>query len=98
MIQYSSAKTMTKKPSLIVAIPAYNEEANITRLLEDLIVQNQENYVLREIRIYTDASTDNTPKLIKAFRSKHKIVKLIEGKERKGKYFRYNQALSTCTT
>ncbi len=56
---------MKNKPSLTVAIPAYNEEKNIVRLLSALVNQTAKNYKLDSISVYSDGSSDNTVALVK---------------------------------
>lgn len=72
-----------KKVTLTIAIPAYNEEANIKKLLDNLSRQNYENIALDKILVVSDHSTDNTAKIVKAY--KNKKVKLIENIRRIGK-------------
>lgn len=89
---------MKKKISLSVCIPAYNEAANIKTLLESILKQKQDNFLLETITVYTDCGTDNTPEIVEQFAKQHPIVKLIKGKERKGKYLRVNQIFRECAT
>lgn len=89
---------MKKKVTLTIAIPAYNEEANIELLLLSLLKQKHANFLLKKIVVYTDASADNTPAIVKRLMKKSSIIQLKEGKGRKGKYFRVNQMFHACTT
>lgn len=83
----------TKKISVSVGIPAYNEEANIGYLLEQLLVQKLDlRVVLKEIIVVSDGSTDTTVKIVKSINSP--LIKVIEGKERLGQQVRQNQLLS----
>jgi glycosyltransferase involved in cell wall biosynthesis/peptidoglycan/xylan/chitin deacetylase (PgdA/CDA1 family) len=70
------------KATLTIGIPAYNEEANITFLLNDILNQRQESFELKQILVYSDASTDHTVKLVRGFTDSR--INLIEGAERKG--------------
>lgn len=86
------------KPGLTIAIPAFNEEANIENIIKKLLLQKQKNYELKEIIIYSDASTDKTNEMVKTLSDKYPLVKLIIGKERKGKYFRINELFQINTS
>lgn len=72
-----------KKITLTIAIPAYNEEANIKRLLDALLNQNYSVATLDKILVVSDHSTDKTAEIVKGFKSKR--VKLIENSRRIGK-------------
>lgn len=87
-----------QKPSVSIAIPAYNEETSISNILSDLILQKHANFTLKEILVYSDSSTDKTDEKVKDFNKKNRIIKLIKGQERKGKYSRVNQAFKECKT
>lgn len=73
---------MIKKPTVTIGIPAYNEEANIGLLLNDLLSQNHSSYQLDRLIVYSDGSSDKTNQIVKDTKSK-KIV-LICQKKRKG--------------
>ncbi|MCL4441785.1 MAG: glycosyltransferase, partial [Firmicutes bacterium] len=83
-----------KLPTLTVAIPAYNEEANIKNILLSVLAQKKSNFKLRKIIVYSDASGDKTDKIVRSV--KNPVVKLIRGASRKGKYFRVNQLFGMC--
>jgi len=80
------------KPTLSVCIPAFNEEKNITFLLESVLNQKAKSFILNDITVYTDNSTDLTGKKVKEVSRKYPEVKIVEGKKRRGKYYRVNQA------
>lgn len=63
-----------------VVIPAFNEEATISRILKRVI----ETQVASEIIIVDDGSTDSTPKIIKDFQQNH-IVRIITLPKNEGK-------------
>ena len=71
-----------EKPEVTVCIPAYNEEQNILNVLNDALKQNQKNYTLKKIIVYSDGSTDKTNQIVS--KKKNKKVELIIGKKRKG--------------
>src|SRR3989304_4259584 len=84
------------KPTLSVCIPAFNEEKNITFLLESVLNQKAKSFILNDITVYTDNSTDLTGKKVKEVSRKYPEVKIVEGKKRRGKYYRVNQAFHEC--
>lgn len=75
-------RDMTKKPTVTIGIPAYNEEANIGFLLKDLMDQKNDNYKLEKIIVSSDGSTDNTVRVVKRFDNKK--IKVIVGRTRRG--------------
>lgn len=85
-----------KYPTIIIAIPAYNEEANISNILHVLLHQKVKKIRIKEIVVYSDASTDNMNKQVTEFGRKYPIVRLKKGKIRRGKYFRLNQIFKDC--
>lgn len=62
-------KSIIKKPIVIVAISAYNEEKNILNFLKSVLAQEERGFRLKEIWVHSDGSTDNTVKLVKNLRS-----------------------------
>ena len=75
-----------KKISLSIGIPAHNEEANIGRLLQNLLDQPLEDSVLlEEIIVVTSGCTDRTEGIVEEFAKKDKSVKHITEEERRGK-------------
>ncbi|OGH10554.1 MAG: hypothetical protein A2857_06705 [Candidatus Levybacteria bacterium RIFCSPHIGHO2_01_FULL_36_15] len=84
------------KYTVTIGIPVYNEEANIDNLLISLLNQKCGNFVLREISIYSDGSTDKTHEKIETLIQKNPIIKLKKDRQRKGKYFRVNQIFREC--
>ncbi len=86
-ICYNSKSNMpiAKKPILTIAIPAYNEEANIANILENVLNQNQKTVNVKNILVYNDASTDSTPDIVKKIILNYPLIKLINLKIRIGK-------------
>lgn len=74
-----------------IAIPAYNEGFNIQKVLKDVFNQKQTDWVLKEVLVYSDGSSDDTVKMVKQVKSFK--VKIINGTRRKGKTYRINQML-----
>ncbi len=76
-------------PKVSIGISAYNEEANIKNLLESLLKQDTDGYILQEIIVISDASTDNT--VLKIKEVKNKVVKVISNTKRLGKPLNLNK-------
>ncbi|NOZ73704.1 MAG: glycosyltransferase [Chloroflexi bacterium] len=68
-----------------VCITAYNEEANIGRLLDAMINQLLYEVQITEIIVVASACTDRTVPIVREYMSKDPRVKLIEQKRRAGK-------------
>lgn len=83
--------TVKKVFDLTIGIPAFNEEGNIKQLLESLLKQTDDNFVINKIIVISDGSTDNTNNLVKNIKSD--LITLISGKERLGQNVRQNQII-----
>lgn len=70
-------------PTVTVAISAYNEEDNIQNFLKSILAQKESGYILKQIWVHSDGSTDNTVKLAEEMKSKK--IKVWAHKKRKGK-------------
>lgn len=79
------------KPTLTIGIPAYNEEANIKYLLLDLLNQKTDDFILEQIIVVDDFSSDNTIAEIRKIKSKK--INVLASKSRKGRSFRLNQII-----
>ncbi|OGC98549.1 hypothetical protein A2576_03520 [Candidatus Amesbacteria bacterium RIFOXYD1_FULL_47_9] len=75
-------------PKVIVAIPAYNEAANLPSLLSALLSQARPNFILLGIWVVSDGSTDDTVAKAQSFGHP---VKTFAGRTRRGKFYRFNQ-------
>jgi len=85
---------MSKKKNILkisVGIPVYNEEENISQCIKGILKQENINYHLNEIIIYSDGSTDKTVDVIKKITNSK--IKLFNEKTRKGKSYRVNQII-----
>ncbi len=85
-----------KKLSATIGIPAYNEEANIISLLSDILSQKETNFSLTKIIVVSDASTDNTDKLILSFKDKR--ISFIRNKVRSGQIYCQNKIFALTNT
>jgi len=76
--------TMNKNNLKIsVGIPAFNEEANIKNVLEELLMQKETGFILKEILVVSDGSTDTTVEKVKEVRDKR--IRIIKQPIRQGK-------------
>ncbi len=73
-----------KNPLMVsIAIPAYNEEANIENAIDSLLKCDYPKDKL-EIIVINDGSTDNTLKLLEKYRKKNQIKLLTQSNRGKG--------------
>jgi len=68
---------------LSIAIPVYNEEINIQNVLKGIVKQKEEGFRIKEIKVISDGSTDNT--IEKAKGIKDSRIKIEDNKKRIGK-------------
>ncbi len=68
-----------------VCITAYNEEANIGKILDAMINQHLHEVAITEIIVVASACTDNTVPIVREFMEQDERVKLIEQEQRLGK-------------
>ncbi len=71
-----------QKVTLTIGIPAYNEEKNIQYLLASLLNQTKQNYVLKNIFVYSDGSTDSTVQKTQSINSP--VIQVINNQKRHG--------------
>lgn len=81
-------KNKQLQPTVTIAVCALNEEANIGLLLESIFKQKEKEYILDDILIISDGSTDKTVEIAKSFGPK---VKVKDYKKRMGKSSRLNE-------
>lgn len=73
---------MKKIPTIMIGIPAYNEQENISRLLTSLVKQKLKSGVVKRIIVISDGSTDDTVKRARSINSPN--IKIIDQKQRIG--------------
>ncbi|QQR77297.1 MAG: glycosyltransferase family 2 protein [Candidatus Moraniibacteriota bacterium] len=78
--------------SVTVGIAAYNEEANIAFLLEDVLKQRCDSFVLDKIVVISDGSLDETAVIAKRYESSGVCV--FDDGQRKGKSERLNEVFN----
>ena len=84
------------KLTVLVGIPAYNEEANIGYLLRSLLSQKGRNFVLKEIIVVSDGSTDHTNKKVREISDKR--IRLITNRGREGQVRAQNRIFKEADT
>ena len=87
---------MKNKLTLTIGIPAYNEEANISTLINSIKEQKLVTALLREVIVYSDASSDGTIDVVT--RMKMKSLRVVSGKKRMGKSYAMNQIIKHTTS
>ncbi|QQS39492.1 glycosyltransferase family 2 protein [Candidatus Woesebacteria bacterium] len=88
---------MKNKPTITIGIPAHNEEKNISNLLESVLGQKG-NFLIKTIYVVCDGCSDQTVKIAANFRTKTKLIKVINSPNRLGKMKRLNQIYSLNTS
>ncbi|MDO8572382.1 MAG: glycosyltransferase [bacterium] len=86
----------TKKPTLAIGIPAYNEEHTILPLLKSLLSQHDKVFLLKEIIVASDGSTDHT--VSRASSTGDARVTVLHDRDRLGKPARINQIFNHINT
>lgn len=76
-------------PTVTIAISAFNEEENIKTFLRSILSQKETNFILDQIIVVSDGSTDKTNERVRSIKSAK--IKLITHDERAGKSVRLNQ-------
>jgi biofilm PGA synthesis N-glycosyltransferase PgaC len=80
-------------PSVAVGVMAYNEEANIARLLDSIAGQSAGDRVAR-IVVVASGCTDRTCEIVETYRSRDERIALVVEPERGGKVSAINRFLS----
>lgn len=81
-----------------VGVTAYNEQANIGKLLQALLDQELERVAIAEIIVVASACTDDTIPIVQSFVQKDPRVRLIVQEKREGKPAAVNLFLQAATT
>jgi biofilm PGA synthesis N-glycosyltransferase PgaC len=77
-----------------IGIMAYNEEANIGRLLDALLRQNLSHCFIKEIFVVASGCTDRTEDIVKDYIRLDERIKLLVQRQREGKASAINLFLS----
>jgi poly-beta-1,6-N-acetyl-D-glucosamine synthase len=93
----SKTKRRTRLPTVTIVVPAYNEELVIERCLESI---RRTRYRKLQILIHNDVSTDNTAKIIRAYRKRYPKLdlRLVNRRHRVGKGGGVNYCLQKYAT
>ena len=75
-----------------IAISALNEERTIKQVIKDILAQRQRGWTLIELLVYCDGCEDKTGDIVRSI--KNPKIRIYEGKDRRGKVYRINQAIS----
>ena len=81
-----------------IGIMAFNEEKNISRLLEALLNQELKKVKIKEIIVVSDGSIDKTNEIVRKFMKKNKIIKLITRNKRRGKALAINRFIKEASS
>ncbi|MES2437289.1 MAG: glycosyltransferase [Patescibacteria group bacterium] len=87
---------MNTRPTTTVLIPAFNEEANIRRLIQDCLKQDADTFDLQKIIIISDGSSDATVSEAQSIQDSR--VTIFAYTDRLGKAQRLNTIYKTITT
>lgn len=85
-----------KKPTVTVAVSAYNEERNIIPFLESVLGQEQKEIEIKKVLVISDGSNDKTCELVRKLKSTK--IDLRDKPERKGKSARLNEIYEKLNT
>lgn len=84
-MQKNISKTVT------IGIPAHNEGKNIASLLQSILTQKTDNFIIEKIIVACDGCTDNTAEIVKQFSKQYPVINVIHDGKRLGKASRLNQ-------
>src|SRR3989344_306584 len=90
LLRVFTCEKMNKK-TVIVGIPAFNEEKNIGVLLESILLQKGNNFTIDKVIVVCDGSRDNTAEIVKLYSKKFNQISLKDDNKRKGKAARLNE-------
>lgn len=88
-------KTLQKqsKPTVTVAVSAYNEGKNISTFLTSVLKQSEMIFEINKIIVVSDGSTDNTGLMVGLFKDSR--IQLWISRERRGKSYWLNEIYKT---
>lgn len=78
------------RPEVTFVVPCYNYGRYVAEAVESLLAQTRQEL---EIIVVDDASTDNTPEVLKAYRG-HPRIQLLRHEQNQGHIASYNEALA----
>lgn len=84
---------MIKNPELSIVVPVYNVQKQLKICLDSIINQSYKNI---ELIVIDDASTDNSPNIIKEYAEKYKVLKPIFFEKNHGVGYIRNYGITMC--
>ncbi len=82
---------MTKLSSLSIFVPTYNEEANISLIIEDVLKYVPSLADKWELIVVNDGSTDQTARMVRTYSERYENIRLINHAKNRG----YGAAVKT---
>jgi len=83
---------------ITVGVCAYNEEANIGKLLAQILTQRTKEFRIKEVIVVSSGSTDKTDEIVERFAQRYGKVVLMRQRKRAGKYSAINLILKHSQT
>jgi glycosyltransferase involved in cell wall biosynthesis len=71
--------------NVTIGIPAFNEEANIAHVVQAMLNQNEDGFVIDKIIVASDGSSDATAAIVRSIKDERLV--LIDEPIRRGKIF-----------
>lgn len=96
--QANDMRTIASLTTVSIGIPAYNESANIGRLLAALQKQSEERFIISEIVVVSDGSTDGTERIVRQWAAIDPRITLLADHKRRGKSARMNEIMDRATS
>ncbi len=81
-----------------IGVIVYNEEKNISKLLDALLAQELDKVCIKEIFVVSSACTDRTDDIVIGYEQKDERIKLITELERRGKSAAINMFLDAASS
>ncbi|MGJ0334210.1 glycosyltransferase [Aliarcobacter cryaerophilus] len=81
---------MNNQPLVCICIPNYNNEKTISETLDSLVNQTYKNII---IKIFDNASTDNSMKILKEYEKKHSNIQVFQNETNIGGEGNFNKCI-----
>lgn len=88
---------MINRKTVQIGIPAHNEAANIASLIESILSQKGDAFVLQQVTVACDGCTDSTAHIVERIHAKNPVVRVIDDGKRLGQAGRLNQFYKNLT-
>ena len=76
--------------TVTVGVTAHNEEANISCMIQSVLRQSGQLFLLEKIIVILDACSDKTESIVMELQKEYPMIEIISDNERKGKLARVN--------